>query len=72
VSEPAVDEARFAETQRIVKLSALRGSPLEGDSCANCYSYLEPGAELAFCRHEKLQILVSAQWWCHFWEMTEE
>ena len=39
-----------------MKLTALRGSPVEGDACANCYYYLEPGADLAFCWHEKLQI----------------
>ena len=69
--EPTVDEARFAETQRLIKLTALRGSPIEGDSCENCLYYLEPGADLSFCWHEKLQTLVAPQWWCHYWEMTD-
>jgi hypothetical protein len=72
MTEPAVDEARFADAQRIVKVSALRGTPLEGDACGTCYYFLEPGADLAFCWHEKLQILVGASWWCHYWEMREE
>ena len=72
MSEPIVDEARFEEFQRVAKLTALRGTPLEGDSCANCYYYLEPGADLSFCWHEKVQILVSSQWWCHYWEMPEQ
>ena len=72
MSAPEVDVARFAEAQRVVKVAALRGTPLEGDRCGNCYYFLEPGADLAFCWHEKLQILVGASWWCHFWEMTEE
>ncbi|MGE0793831.1 MAG: hypothetical protein AB7H43_03450 [Acidimicrobiia bacterium] len=71
MSEPAVDEAAFERAQRAVKLSALRPTPLEGDSCGNCYYYLEPDAGLAFCWQEKLQILVGRDWWCHFWEMTE-
>ncbi len=71
MSDPVVDEERFAEAQRLVRLTALRGSPLEGDSCANCYYFLEPESDLAFCWHEKLQMLVAAQWWCHYWEMTE-
>jgi hypothetical protein len=72
MNEPTVDDARFEQAQRVVRLTALRGSPVEGDSCSSCYYYLEPGAELAFCRHEKLQMLVASQWWCHYWEMTEE
>jgi hypothetical protein len=66
-----VDEAAFASVQRLIKVTALRGSPVEGDSCANCYYYLEPDTPMAFCWHEKLQTLVGADWWCQFWEMTE-
>jgi hypothetical protein len=72
VTEPAVDEEKFKESQRVAKVSALRGTPLDDDRCANCYYYLEPDAALSFCWHEKLQILVGADWWCHYWEMTEE
>lgn len=68
--EPQVDEQKFAAAQRLVRLAALRGSPLEGDSCANCLYYLEPENDIAFCWHEKLQTLVGSQWWCHYWEMT--
>jgi hypothetical protein len=69
--EPAVDEAAFAATQRLIRVTALRGTPLDDDSCSNCRYFLEPGEPLAFCWHEKFQILVSAQWWCHHWEMPE-
>jgi len=72
VTEPAVDEAKFAETQRIVKVSALRSTPLDDDKCGNCYYYLEPENGFAFCWHEKLQILVGEQWWCHYWEMVDQ
>ena len=72
MSEPEVDEVRFEATQRLVRVAALRGSPLDGDRCAGCYYYLDPDADLAFCWHEKLQVLVGAEWWCHFWEMAEE
>jgi hypothetical protein len=72
VTEPEVDEARFAESQRVVKVAALRGEPLDDDRCADCLYYLEPDAPLAFCWHEKLQILVGRDWWCHFWEMRED
>lgn len=66
--EPQVDEAAFAEAQRVVRLTALRGTPVEGDSCDNCRYYLAPGEPLAFCWHEKLQILVGREWWCQHWE----
>lgn len=69
-SDSEIDEVNFAATRRVVQLSALRGRPLDGDSCSSCLYYLEPGADLAFCHHEKVQILVGATWWCHFWEMT--
>jgi hypothetical protein len=71
MTEPVVDEARFAEAQRVVKVAALRGSPLDDDRCGNCLYYLDAGEDLSFCWHEKLQVLVGADWWCHFWEMRE-
>jgi hypothetical protein len=71
VTEPVVDEARFADTQRTAKISALRGRPLDDDRCGTCFYYLEPDADLAFCWQEKLQILVGRDWWCHFWEMRD-
>ncbi len=70
--DASIDEAKFEATQRLIRLTALRGTPVEGDSCANCYYYLEPGSDLSFCWHEKLQTLVGAGWWCHHWEMTDE
>ena len=70
--EPQVDEAKFAAVQRAAKVSALRGTPLDGDRCATCFYFLERDAEYSFCWHEKLQMLVGADWWCHFWEMSED
>lgn len=71
MTEPVVDEIRFAAAQRVVKLAALRGSPLDGDRCATCLYFLDPDAELAFCWHEKLHVVVGADWWCHYWEMPD-
>ena len=70
--EPEVDEARFAAAQRVTRIAALRPTPLEGDRCGTCLYYLETGAGPAFCWQEKVQILVGADWWCHFWEMRSE
>jgi len=67
--EPVVDEEALKATQRLVRLTALRGSPVDDDCCATCRYYLEPGEPLAFCWHDKFQILVGADWWCQHWEM---
>jgi len=71
MSEPEVDEARFQQAQRALKISALQAAPSDGDHCGTCFYYLEPDSELAFCSHEKLQILVGFDWWCHYWEMAD-
>ena len=71
MSEPTVDEEKFKAMQRVIRLAALRPTAVEGDSCANYLYYLEPEEGFAFCWQEKLQILVDAEWWCHYWEMTE-
>ena len=70
--EPTVDEEKFEAAQRVIKVTALRGSPVDGDSCATCFYYLEPGEPMAFCWHEKFQMLVGAEWWCQHWEMTDD
>ena len=72
MSEPDIDEARFGAAQRVIKLAALRGSPMEEDRCGTCLYYLEPDDNLSFCWQEKVQILVGSQWWCHFWEMRDD
>jgi hypothetical protein len=72
VTSPEIDEARFEATQRIVKVAALRPTPLDDDSCGTCLYYLEPENGLSFCWHAKLHVLVDARWWCHFWEMRDE
>lgn len=70
--EATVDEEKFEAAQRVIRVTALRGSHVDGDGCANCYYYLEPGEPMAFCWHEKFQMLVSAEWWCQHWEMTDD
>ena len=69
--EPEVDEQKFQQAQRALKISALQAHPSDGDSCRSCLYYLEPASDFAFCWHEKLQILVGADWWCHYWEMAD-
>lgn len=72
MTEPEVDEVRFEQAQRASKVSALRSSPLDEDRCSTCYYYLELDQGPAYCWHEKLQILVGPDWWCHYWEMRQD
>jgi hypothetical protein len=69
--EITIDEERFQAAQRLVRLTALRGTPVDDDSCATCHYYLEPDEPMAFCWHDKLQTLVGSPWWCQHWEMRE-
>jgi hypothetical protein len=70
IEEPNVDEEAFAAAQRVIRLTALRGEPVDDASCADCWYYLSPGDPLAFCWHEKLQMLVGHDWWCQHWEQA--
>ena len=72
MEDAVVDEERFAAAQKLIKVAALRGSPVDDGCCANCFYYLEPESELSYCWHEQFQTLVGANWWCHYWEMNDE
>ncbi len=71
MTEPEIDEARFAAAQRVVKVAALRATPMDEDRCGTCLYYLEADEDLSFCWQEKVQILVGSGWWCQFWEMRD-
>ena len=47
MEDAVVDEERFAAAQKLIKVAALRGSPVDDGCCANCFYYLEPEAELS-------------------------
>ena len=42
------------------------------ERCDGCIYYLEPTAELSYCWHPKLRILVGAAWWCQWWEAVPD
>lgn len=69
VPQPTEDDERLAEQfLRIKDETNLRGKP-EGDQrCDNCHFYEQVDKDIAFCWHEKLEILVGADWWCDRWE----
>ena len=46
--------------------------PSGNEKCDNCLYYLEPTADISYCWHLKLRILVGAEWWCQWWEKIED
>jgi len=49
----------------------LRGHPSGDERCDNCLYYLENTAEISYCWHPKLRILVGGPWWCQWWEAID-
>jgi hypothetical protein len=33
---------------------------------------MEPYKEISYCWHQKLRILVGAEWWCQWWDKIPE
>jgi len=48
--------------------AALRGRPADDALCANCRYYLDDTAEISYCWHPSLRILVGDNWSCQWWE----
>jgi uncharacterized protein YbjT (DUF2867 family) len=49
-------------------MTTLRSSPSGDEQCENCRYYFNNSADISYCWHPKLRILVGAQWWCTWWE----
>ena len=65
-----IDETRSMELRSIATHAVLRGSPTGNKQCENCVFYLENTADISYCWHPRLRILVGASWWCQWWEPT--
>lgn len=63
-----IDEKISMELRHLASNAVLIGKPSGAEKCENCRYYLEPTAELSYCWHPKLRILVGAQWWCQWWD----
>ncbi len=74
VLEPKpVDEQNTAALQKLADEVTLKAVPYDDQRCDNCHFYhMDPAkptdAKIAYCWHEKLQVLVGAEWWCERWE----
>lgn len=62
------DERNNQRLQHLVQDSVLRGKPYGEEKCGNCLYYLDTDADISYCWHPKIRILVGEQWWCQWWE----
>jgi hypothetical protein len=68
-SEPdELDEELWQQLQGRSSTARLRSRPTGDMRCAGCRYYLEPSADLSYCWHPQLRILVGGDWWCQWWE----
>ena len=67
-----IDETISMELRHLSQNAVLKGRPSGEERCDNCRYYLEPTADISYCWHPKLRILVGAQWWCQWWEAIPE
>ena len=68
VDREAQMEQENQELQALIREARLRGSPNAEQRCDNCRYYLENTAEISYCWHPKLRILVGGAWWCQWWD----
>ena len=60
-----IDEKLSIELRHLADNAVLKAHPYnDTERCDTCRFYLEPTAEISYCWHQKLRILVGAQWWC--------
>ena len=57
-----IDEKLSMELRILSSNAVLKGHPSGDERCDNCLYYLEPTAEIAYCWHQKLRILVGGDW----------
>jgi hypothetical protein len=67
--EPEEIDEKISMELRILSTDAhLKGQATGDERCDNCRYYLEPTADISYCWHQKLRILVGADWWCQWWD----
>jgi hypothetical protein len=63
-----IDEKVSMELRILSSDAGLKGRSSAPERCDNCRSCLEPTADISYCWHQKLRILVGADWWCQWWD----
>jgi hypothetical protein len=67
-----IDEKLSIELRHLGDNAVLRAHPSGEEKCENCRYYIEPYKEISYCWHQKLRILVGAEWWCQWWDKIPE
>jgi hypothetical protein len=63
-----IDEKNNILLRHLAEDAVLRGHPYGDEKCKNCLFYIDADAEISYCWHPKLRILVGHDWWCQWWE----
>ena len=64
-----LENEQFLAMQRESK---LRTSPNGDQDCSNCRYLVGVYKRIGYCNHPKLELLVGDDWWCKWWEKTED
>ncbi len=67
-----IDEQLWLELKDKLERATLKGKPMGSEQCNNCLYYLDTDADISYCWHQTLRILVGAEWWCQWWEAIPE
>lgn len=63
-----IDEKVSMDLRALATNAGLKGRPSGDKRCETCRYYLEPTADISYCWHRRLRILVGAGWWCQWWD----
>jgi hypothetical protein len=63
-----IDETRSMELLHLAANAMLRGRPIGDQRCGSCRYFLDDTADVSYCWHHQLRILVGDSWWCQWWE----
>jgi hypothetical protein len=56
-----IDEKNWLVLKDLLERATLKGHPYQGtEQCDNCLYYLDPDADISYCWHPTLRILVGA------------
>ncbi len=67
-----IDEELSVKLGHLAEDAILRGKPNGDERCDNCLYYLDNNADVSYCWHPKLRVLVGGLWWCQWWEEIPE
>lgn len=67
-----IDEKNWLELRHLAERAVLKARPYNDEKCSNCLYYTDTTAEISYCWHPQLRILVGDEWWCQWWEKIED